>query len=140
MGKDLKALIRLRAWQVDEQRRKLAEFLRAIADLEGRVERLARELEAEQQIAAGSPAEAGFLYGPYAQAVIGRRADLARAIAEAETALAKAREDLRDAYREHKKFEITQANRERRDVAELDRLERLVLDEVGLQGFRQKRG
>ncbi|MEO5337308.1 MAG: flagellar export protein FliJ [Magnetospirillum sp. WYHS-4] len=135
---DLHNLIRLHEWQVDEKRRRLGELLRVLDDLEARLKRLETELIEEQRIAARAPNEAGFLYGNYAEAVIERRERLKESIARAEVEIARARDDLREAFRDLKKYEIAQRNRDQKAAAELARKEQLVLDELGLQGYRQR--
>ena len=73
MAHDLHTLIRLNEWTVDQRRRDLGDVLKSLADLEDGLERLRQELIKEQQIVQSSPEEAGFFYGNYATAVIGRR-------------------------------------------------------------------
>ena len=140
MAKTLHGLIRLHSWQVDEERRKLAELLRLLDEFEAQARNLEVELHDEQQVAGASPEVAGFLYGGYAQAVIERRHRIAESVAGAEDAIAAARESLWEAFRELKKFQITQANRDRREAEETKRLEQEFVDEVGLQGFRRRNG
>lgn len=136
--RDLHNLIRLHEWRVDEKRRRLGELIRVLDDLEDRARRLEQELAMEQQVAGQAPDEAGFLYGNYADAVIQRRERLATSIAQAEQEVAGAREELRQEYRELKKYEIAQENRDRRALQEAERREQLVLDELGIQGYRNR--
>jgi flagellar export protein FliJ len=135
---DLHNLIRLHEWQVDEKRRRLGELLRVLDDLENRLKRLEEEVVREQHVAAQDPSGAGFLYGNYAEAVIERREKLKESIARAEAEIARARDDLREAYRDLKKYEIAQRNRDQRAAAEAARKEQVVLDELGIQGYRQR--
>lgn len=138
MAKNFDTLIRLHQWKVDEARRKLGDVLRLIGDLEDRAEALEIELKEEQRVAAGAPEEAGFLYGAYANEVIERRERLAAAIAKAEDEAAEVQEEVREAYRELKKYEITRENQQRREAEEEVHLEQLELDEVALQSYRQR--
>ncbi len=140
MAKSLRSLIRLHDWDVDEKRRALAEFLGQIAVLEARARRLEEDLVKEQKAAAETPGEAGLYYGNYADAVIQRREQLAKAAAEVEGQITEARETLREAYRQLKKYETAQANRDAREETEANRLEQMDLDEIGIQGFLRKRG
>jgi len=87
-----------------------------------------------------SPEEAGFFYGNYAQAVIGRRQTLNDGIQRMEAQVAAARERLNEAYRELKKFEVAQKTRDERQARELARREQGILDEIGLTLFRLKQG
>ena len=138
MAKGLHNLIRLHEWQVDEKRRKLGELLRFLGELEDQAGRLEQELKDEQRAATASPEEAGFLYGNYARAVIERRQRIAETMARSEEEVTGAREELRDAHAELRKFEITQENRDKREAEESARREQAILDELGLQGFRQR--
>jgi len=140
MARNLDTLIRLNEWSVDERRRELGQVLRALAELEDGLERLRQEVVREQNAAAASPEEAGFFYGNYARAAIGRRGTLDDGIRRMEAQVAAARERLNDAYRELKKFEVAQKIRDERETRELARREQGVLDEIGLTLFRLKQG
>lgn len=139
MAGKLRGVIRLNRWNVDEARRRLGQILRARDDLERRARDLETQLGAEQKIAAVAPVEGGLLYGNYARWVIERRRQLAAAIDEIEKNVAAVREQLREAYRELKKYEVAEAARERQKQKELDRREQFELDEVGAQGARRRR-
>lgn len=139
MGKDLRTLVRLHAWTVDEKRRKLGALLRLGGDLEDQVQRLEEEVVREQGSAGDAPEVAGFYYGNYANAVIERRERLRDSIARTETEIAAAQEELREAYRDLKKYEVAQDMRERRETEERERVEQQVLDEVGLEVHRRRR-
>ena len=140
MAKNLNTLIRLNEWTVDERRRELGQVLRALVELEAGLERLRQEVVNEQNAAMASPEEAGFFYGNYARAAIGRRQTLDDGIRRMEAQVAAARERLNEAYRELKKFEVAQKTRDQREARELARREQGVLDEIGLTLFRLKRG
>lgn len=140
MAKNLNTLIRLNEWTVDERRRELGQVLRALVELEDGLERLRQEVVKEQNAVMASPEEAGFFYGNYAQAVIGRRQTLNDGIRRMEAQVAAARERLNEAYRELKKFEVAQKTRDEREARELARREQGVLDEIGLTLFRLKQG
>ncbi len=140
MATGLNTLIKLNAWGVDQKRRKLGEIMRLIDNLESQSRNLEDELVREQQAAAASPEEAGYIYGNYARAVILRRERIASSIASAETEADGAREELAEAYRELKKYETAHANRIAEAKKEEARKEQIVLDEIGLQGhIRQRR-
>ncbi len=140
MAGNLHPLIRLHEWIVDERRRKLADLLDLIAELENQGRNLERELIDEQRIAGTAPEEAGLLYGNYAKAVIARRQRIAESVADAESKAAVAREAVREAYRELKKYQVAQAARDRRQAEEEGRREQIFLDEIGIQGHRRRHG
>ena len=114
MAKDLNNLIQIHEWEVDEKRRKLGELLRLLDNLEAQAAALEDELVREQIIAKESPEEAGYLYGGYAETVIDRRERIRQSIEQMEVSISEAREELREAYVELKKYEVAQENRERR--------------------------
>ena len=138
MAGKLRNLVRLCEWRVDERRRKLGELLRLVANLEDQARRLETELAGEQAIAGASPGEAGFLYGNYAEAVILRRDRIAESIAKTEEEIASAREELNDAYRELKKYQVTEESRRQRKLRETSRKEQAVADELSTQGFLRR--
>lgn len=134
----LKTLIRVRDWRVDQKSRVVTGRLRHLHDLENDARALERQVTAEQAIAKSSPDEAGMAYAGYARRVLGRRAQLDKAIAEAEAAVSAARDDLAQAFRDLKTVEIAQAHRQRRDAAEAERRDTIALDEIALQGHRRR--
>lgn len=138
MGKDLATLIRLSKWGVDEKRRALAELLRreeSIIDAQGALE---EELRNEQRIATQDMEVAGFIYSGYAKRYMARREELAQALKNVRIMIAAAQDQLAEAYRELKTYEISQAARERREREEEARKERAVLDEIGLTLHRRR--
>ena len=138
MAKDLQTLIRLNEWTVDERRRELGDVLISLESLENGLRRLREELVREHQAAQSSPAEAGLYYGNYAASVIQRRDHLNAGIVQMEAKVVEARERLDEAYRELKKFEVAQENRDFELAHEASRLEQIEMDEVGLQAPRMK--
>lgn len=138
MAKHLKNLIRLNDWQVEEKQRALGELLTAVAALETKRRQLEEEMVRERKAAAEAPGEIGIYYGNFAKAALTRRRALEKAIAEGEAEVAAARDRLREAYRELKKYEVAQAHRDAREAAERDHREQLFLDEIGIQAFVRK--
>jgi len=139
MVRDFKTLVRLNDWEVDQKRRVLAEQLRQLENLIGLLQNLEEEVAREQAHAATAPTEGGIFYGAYAEQAILRRENYQSRIAEQEREVAAAREVLRLAFLEFKKFEISEERRVARADAELAREEQLDLDEIGITGFNRKR-
>lgn len=135
MTADLKILIRVRDWQVDEKKRALGGLLNHLDELKRQASAVEQELTTEQEIARSSPGEAGMAYAGYARRVHDRRAEIDDAIADAERAVSAAKDDVARAYRDLKTVEIAQENLERREAAETQRRETVALDEIGLRGF-----
>ena len=117
----------------------MAALLRRIAVLEARARGLEQEVAREQRIAGRAPAEAGLFFGAYAQAARKRRETIATARAQTEQALSQAQEELREAYRDLKKYEVAQASRDAAQAREAARRAQNDLDEIGLRGHRRRR-
>jgi len=132
----LETLIRVHRWQLDEQRRRVAEIETLITKLRADLERLETECQTEQQTAAAS-AEASFAYGAYATAVIERRRKLTLSLVEAEQQAAKAREALADVFQEVKRYEIANARRLLNQRAEAERLQQNDMDEIAIDVHRR---
>ena len=133
MAKGLKTLIRLSEWTVDEKRRELGVKLDALATLEDALDALGKELLREQALAASSPQEAGLYYGNYADQVITRREQLHDEIADMEKQVSKARDELNEAYRDLKKYEVAEETRIERETRERDRKDQILLDDLAIQ-------
>jgi nicotinate-nucleotide pyrophosphorylase len=59
------------------------------------------------------------------------------AIAKINARIERAQDEIRAAFADLKKVEITQKNREDREEAEQNRKETIMLDEIGLETFRR---
>lgn len=139
MAANIKSLIRLNEWNVDEKRRKLGELLRLQADLEEQLKRLDEEHVREQRAAAADPTGAGLTYPNYAHHVRQRRDNLQDSIAQMEIVIGYARDELSESYQELKKYETVEQNRQRRYELEQARREQTMLDEVALNQHRRKK-
>lgn len=139
MAANIKSLIRLNEWNVDEKRRKLGELLRLQADLEEQLKRLDEEHVREQRAAAADPTGAGLTYPNYAHHVRQRRDNLQDSIAQMEIVIGYARDELSESYQELKKYETVEQNRQRRHELEQARREQTMLDEVALNQHRRKK-
>lgn len=133
----LDTLIKLHRWQLDEQRRKVAEFESLAEKLRAELQRLDDEEVSEQQIA-GDSHEASYAYSGYARALIDRRNKLMQSVQETEQQILQARAELADAFAEVKRYEIAAANRLLAKHRGLERIRQQELDEVAIDGFRRK--
>jgi len=135
---NIKNLIRLHEWNVDEKRRKLGELLRLQGELEDQIKALEADLIKQQKVAAADPTLAGLTYGNFAKQVIERRDNLQDSIQQMEMVIGHAQDELSEAYQELKKYEIVDRNRQRRYELEQGRREQIMLDEVALNQHRRK--
>ena len=138
MDKDLKAVIRLQKYLVDEKRLELGALLGEVQALEDKAKNLELEIVLEQRAAEEAPEEAGILYGPYAASAVARRQFLKKSTAEIEDKIAVAQEDMRAEFKELKVFEITKEARDDFANKKLAREEQNVLDELGQDRHRRQ--
>jgi flagellar FliJ protein len=135
--KGLPTLIRVRTWALEEKRRKVADLEALEAQLIEAIARLDDEVQIENQVA-GNDTGASFTYGSYISAAIERRRTLDESVVDVRRQIEAAREEVTIAYQELKKFEVAHSNRKRRAQTEANRREQIVLDEIGLEGFRRR--
>ena len=139
MAANIKSLIRLHEWNVDEKRRKLGELLRLQGELEQQVTDLEADLVRQQEAAAADPTLSGLTYGAYAEQAIQRRENLKDSIDQMEMVIGHAQDELSEAYQELKKYETVDRNRQRRYELEEARREQIMLDEIALNQHRRKK-
>ena len=129
--KSRETLIRLKKFQVDERRRRVAQIEGMIADFERIAVDLEREIKAEQD-RAGIHDPAHFAYPTYAKAAMQRRANLKHSADELKGQLEDARATLGEAFEEMKKVELLDERDQSRQRAEDDAREQSELDAIGL--------
>ncbi len=137
-GGDLKTIIRVRKWEVDEKRRELGALLAEEAALLSRRTALDEEVLAENACAREHVREADFTLGSYAARAHSRRLQLDAALAEANRRVEAARDELAQMFKDLKTFELAQEARDEAERKERDRKEQVVMDEIGLELFRRK--
>jgi flagellar export protein FliJ len=103
--KSRETLVRLKKFQVDEKRRKVAQIETMIAEFDRMAGELEREIRIEQD-RAGIHDPAHFAYPTYAKAAIGRRENLKRSIDELRIQLEDAKSALGEASDDLKKVEL----------------------------------
>lgn len=130
-------LIRLSEQSLDEKRKLLSQLELELDRARSVRVALDEELAIEQQTAKQSP-EAGRLYGAYAQAMIARRQRADQLLADAEAAVDAAREEVRTAFAELKRYQITHDARLAALAAEQARKDQAVLDETAQNLARRK--
>jgi flagellar export protein FliJ len=136
---DLKPLIRLRKYRVEEKQKVLAELFRQTELLEGRKRYLLDEMDREEQLANDADSvDAMFTFVSYAARVHAELDKLDIQIARMEPRILKAQDEMREAFSEQKKAEIIQEQREQEEEAEIARKENTNLDEIGVEVFRRK--
>jgi flagellar export protein FliJ len=129
--KSRETLIRLKKFQVDERRRRVAQIEGMIAEFDRIAADLEREIKTEQE-RAGIHDPAHFAYPTYAKAAMQRRENLKRSASELRTQLDEARATLGEAFEELKKVELLDERDQMRERAEEDAREQAELDAIGM--------
>jgi len=136
---DLKPLIRLRKYRVEEKQKVLAELFRQTELLEGRKRVLSIEMDREEELANESDSiDAIFAFVAYAARVNTEIEKLNMLLEKMEPKILKAQDDMREAFSEQKKAEIIQEKREDDEQKEIARKENSNLDAIGVEVFRRK--
>ena len=133
--KSRETLIRLKKFQVDERRRKVAQIDTMIAEFERMAGDLEREIRVEQD-RAGIHDPAHFAYPTYAKAAMGRRENLKRSADELRGQLEGVKGGLDDALDELKKAELLDERDQMRDREAEHAVEQSELEAVGLMRLR----
>ena len=133
--KSRETLIRLKKFQVDERRRKVAQIEGMIAEFERMASDLDREIKTEQE-RAGIHDPAHFAYPTYAKAALNRRDNLKRSADELKVQLDDAKAALGEAFEELKKVELLDERDQARERAEESAREQADLDSIGLMRAR----
>jgi flagellar export protein FliJ len=129
--KSRETLIRLKRFQVDEKRRKVAQIEGMIAEFERMAGELDREIKAEQE-RAGIHDPGHFAYPTYAKAAMQRRENLQRSADELKGQLQSATAALAEAFEEMKKIELLDERDQMRERDEENAREQAELDAIGI--------
>ena len=138
MTNGLSGIVRLHKWQVDEKRRQISELEVMRSDLEKKLEKLDSDLKDEQKNVASSNV-VDINYAGYAAAVMKRRENIEASITEVNVSIENMKDDLAEAFKELKKYEIVEQRAVERELHEQKRREQDRLDEVSLNMFRMDR-
>src|SRR5215475_15321927 len=123
-------LIRVKRFQLDEKRRKVAQMEAMIVDFQRIAGDLEREIVAEQE-RAGIYDPSHFAYPTYAKAAIARRENLKRSIDELEAQLRDARIALQESAEELKRVELLEERDQSRDRSAADGREQTQFEALG---------
>jgi flagellar FliJ protein len=129
--KSRETLIRLKKFQVDEKRRRVAQIEGMIAEFDRIAGDLEREIKTEQD-RAGIHDPGHFAYPTYAKAAMQRRENLKRSVSELRGQLDEAQAHLGEAFEELKKVELLDERDQARERAEEEAREQAELDAIGM--------
>jgi flagellar export protein FliJ len=128
--KSRETLIRLKKFQVDEKRRRVAQIEGMIAEFDRMSGDLEREIKVEQE-RAGIHDPGHFAYPTYAKAAMNRRDNLKRSADELRVQLEDAKAHLGEAFEEMKKVELLDERDQMRERAADNVREQAELDRIG---------
>lgn len=136
---DLDPLIRLRKYAVEEKQKLLADLFREAEALEGRKAALRDQMESERKLAEEKDEfETYSAYILFAERVRAEVSDIEDKLEILDAKIAKAQDAMRESFADMKKVEIIQRTRKEEERAAEERKDSLVLDEIGIEGFRRK--
>jgi flagellar FliJ protein len=124
-------LIRLKRFQVDEKRRRVAQIEMMIAEFDRMAADLEKEIAAEEQ-KAGISDPAHFAYPTYARAAAQRRDNLRQSAENLYTQLDDAKAELGEAFEDLKKVEILEDRERSAERALESAREQAATDQIGL--------
>ena len=133
--KSRETLIRLKKFQVDERRRKVAQIETMIAEFDRMAGDLEREIRVEQD-RAGIHDPGHFAYPTYAKAAINRRENLKRSADELRVQLDDAKAALGEAFEDLKKVELLDERDQAREREAVNAAEQADLDGIALMRAR----
>jgi flagellar FliJ protein len=135
---EIKTLIRVQSWTVDEQRRVLSQLQGREDSLIEDCSRLDRQLLHEQQVATADPTMAGQAYVAYARNNRVQHANLKTVLAALRVEIEQQREVLAESYRELKTLEEVEKKWVEVERKEAARREQADLDEIAQNLHRRQ--
>lgn len=138
MTKNLKGIVRLHKWQVDEKRRQITELEEMRSELEGKLKKLITDLATEQTKLSNSNV-VDINYANYATHVMKRQENIEASIVEVDVSIENMKDELAESFKELKKYEIVEQRALEREKHEQKRREQDRLDEVSLNMYRTGR-
>ena len=124
-------LIRLKRFQLDEKRRRVAQIEGMIAEFDRMAADLEREVAAEEQ-RSGISDIAHFAYSTYAKAARTRRDNLKRSADELKTQLEDAQAELGEAFEALKKVEILDTRERAAERVAENARDQAAMNQIGL--------
>jgi flagellar export protein FliJ len=138
-SQEIKTLLRVQGWSVDEQRRILNTLLDREQALVADGERMDKQLIHEQQVAAADPSMAGHAYVAFAKAHRVKRDNINTVLTALRVEIEQQRDMLAEAYKELKVLEQVQKNWREAERKEAARVEQIDLDEIAQNLYRRQK-
>ena len=133
----LHSVIRVHRWQLDEKRRALTDLESLAERLSLELRRLDEEVDRERDVV-GRGNASGTDFANYMKAVHVRREHLTESREQVERQIAAASKEIAETYRDLKKYEIAQSDRDRNAQLRRNRRETIILDEIAVTGHNRR--
>ncbi len=135
---NLNPLIRVRRHTVEQKQKALSDLYRKAEVLNQEKADLLSALESERTHVQEMDGRMMSYFGPYSEAVNERVQAINTALAHLETHISIAQDEMRRAFSDLKKVEITQERREEEEQKARDKKDSTALDESAIEGYRRK--
>ncbi|MAI61512.1 MAG: hypothetical protein CBB87_03380 [Micavibrio sp. TMED27] len=135
---DLDSLVRVRKHTVEQKQKIVAELYRRADELKAQKQTMLEQLDLEREKAGEMGVEMLSYFGPYEDAVKMRAEEIDEKMIALEARIQIALDDVRTAFSEYKKIEITSRKRKEQELAVLNKKENDALDEIAIEGFRRR--
>jgi len=135
---DLETLIRVRQHDVDEKQKILAALYKKADDLKEQRDKLETQLAIESEKAHDLDAEFLRYFVPYAEEMNNKIGGIEVMREQLEKKIGFAQDEMRDSFAEMKKIEIIDERRKAEMLAEIEKRESELLDEIAIDDFRRK--
>lgn len=133
MKSSLQTLTRIQKFNIDEQRKILADFQREEDRLSQNLNCLNIEFANEKEYAALNPGVGDF--GAYTKRYIIHREELEQGLKEVRLKIEDVRDKISDMFKEQKTYEIVDDNRKKRQEKDDSAKEQKTLDEIGTNSY-----
>ena len=130
-------LVRISRWHLNEKRQKLADLERLSERLDSDLARLDAGIARERKLASDH-LDASRTFPAYMQAELQRRRKLEASLADIAREIEAAREQVAEAYRELKKYELAESAQQEREHEKDAKSEQQEMDEIGMQLHRRR--
>ncbi len=134
---ELLPLIRVRRHAIEQKQKFLAQLYRQAEEMKEQRDTLETQLAIEAEKTKEMGAEMMEFFVPYANSVRGRIEEIDEERERHEERIKRAQDDMREAFSELKKIEIIDDRRAAEELAELEKKEAELLDEVAIENFRR---
>jgi len=135
---DLSTLIRLHKHELDEKRQALTALYTQLNAIEQKQKDMEAAFERERQAAAQNADDIHFTFVRYAEKFKQQRKVIEDQKSAMEKKITAAKDSMMESFSELKKYEMTQAERDRLEAEERALKESNEMDAIGLEGFRRK--